>query len=154
MDGMLGRRARGLLQTVMGRRDPDRSPTRPDPGPDVVDQAVERGVANGVMSSASDRADGSSNDDRTAAIRHELEAALTRLFTQAADAILTVDADQRIVMFNHAAEQLFGCPASEALGADASRFIPEQILTPDHDHQRRVAETGVAGWRLGEVTPL
>ena len=139
MDGMLGKRALGLLHAVMGRRDPDGAPTSPDQGPDVVEQAMDRDA---------------SDADRTAATRHELEAALTTLFTQAADAIVTIDADQRIMMFNHAAEQLFGCPAGEALGANASRFIAEQLLAPDPDHERRVAETGVAGWRLGEITPL
>ena len=65
-----------------------------------------------------------------AATRREMEAALARIFTQAADAIVTIDADQRIMMFNHAAEQLFGCPASEALGSHASRFVPEPLLDP------------------------
>jgi len=32
------------------------------------------------------------------------------------DAIITVDEDQRVVLFNEAAERMFGCPAAEALG--------------------------------------
>src|SRR6188474_1619626 len=105
MDGMLGKRALGLLHAVMGRRDPAGAPTSPDQGPNVVEQAVDHVTVNGR-----------SEADQPAATRHELEAALATLFTQAADAIVTIDADQRIMMFNHAAEQLFGCPAGEALG--------------------------------------
>jgi PAS domain S-box-containing protein len=154
MDGTLGKRALGLLRSVMGRRESDRSPTRPDPGLDVVEQAVERAIVGGAMPSAPAGAVGASEADRAEATRRELEAALARIFTSAADAIFTIDVNQRILMFNRAAEQLFGCPASQALGASASRFIPEQLLTEDTDRERRAAETGVAGWRLGEVTPL
>jgi PAS domain S-box-containing protein len=115
----------------------------------VADQLV----ADAGMPSAAAGSEGDAEADR-AALRREVDAALARIFTSAADAIVTMDANQRIKMFNHAAEQLFGCPASQALGVDASRFIVERLLTPEPDHDRREAETGVAGWRLGEVTPL
>lgn len=154
MDGTLGKRALGLIQAVMGRRDPDQSPTRPDPEMDVVEQAVDHVAVNGLAPLASGDAGGASDADRAPATRRELEAALATLFTQAADAIVTVDADQCVMMFNHAAEQLFGCPASQALGQSASHFVLEPLLTPDPDYARRVTETGVDGWRLGEVTPL
>jgi PAS domain S-box-containing protein len=92
--------------------------------------------------------------DSASLIRREIEASLARLFSTAADAIFTIDADGRIMMFNHAAEQLFGCPAGEAIGQPAIRFVSEALLSPDGDLDRQLAETGVAGWRLGEVTPL
>jgi PAS domain S-box-containing protein len=92
--------------------------------------------------------------DEARTLRRELEASLAAIFTTASDAIVTVDAGHRIMMFNRAAEQLFGCPAGEALGQPAGRFVDEPLLSPDPDHSRRLAETGVAGWRLGEVTPL
>jgi PAS domain S-box-containing protein len=148
MDGTLGKRALGLLQAVMGRREPDRSPRGPDPDLDVVEQAVDHVVLNGnAPTTAHDPSDG-------VATRREIEGALSRVFTSAADAIVTIDRDQRIMMFNHAAEQLFGCPAGQALGQYAGRFIPEPLLTPGPEQESRVSETGVAGWRLGEVTPL
>ena len=152
MDGTLGKRALGLLQSVMGRREPDQSSTRPDPGPDIVEQAVERTAA--ASSATANGVEAQSEADRVEATRRELNAALSRIFTSAADAIITIDAHQRIMMFNHAAEHLFGRPADQALGATASRFILEQLLTPDPGHAGRAAETGVAGWRLGEITPL
>ena len=43
------------------------------------------------------------------------------IFTSASDAIVTVDEGQRIMMFNRAAEQLFGCSAGEAAGDAAGR---------------------------------
>jgi PAS domain S-box-containing protein len=44
----------------------------------------------------------------------------------AMDAIITVDADQHILVFNAAAEKMFDCPAQEAIGAALGRFIPER----------------------------
>ena len=154
MGGMLGKRALGLLQAVMGRREPGGSTTRSDSEPDIVEQAVDRVAVRHAMPSAPVGANGDADVDRAPASRRELEAALAKIFTSAADTILTIDENHRIVMFNRAAEQLFGCSASQALGERASRFIPEQLLVSDADQGRRVAETGVAGWRLGEVTPL
>jgi PAS domain S-box-containing protein len=150
MDGTLGKRALGLLQAMIGRRDAGRAAS----GPDIVDQVVDRVAANGGASSASPGTNGVTDADAEEAARREIESALARIFTSAADAILTIDQNQRILMFNHAAEQLFDCPASQALGQSVRRFIPEQLLEPDPEHDRRPEETGVAGWRLGEVTPL
>ena len=59
------------------------------------------------------------------------------------DAIITIDLDQRIVLFNAAAEQMFGCPVAEALGQPISRFIPERFRGPHAEHIREFGETGV-----------
>ena len=44
----------------------------------------------------------------------------------ASEAIITIDDQQRVVMINRAAQQLFGCSADEALGTDLSRFLPHR----------------------------
>nr|WP_297355801.1 PAS domain-containing sensor histidine kinase [uncultured Caldimonas sp.] len=49
----------------------------------------------------------------------------------ALEAIISVDESQHIVLFNPAAERMFGCPASTAIGSDLSRFVPER-LRPAH----------------------
>jgi PAS domain S-box-containing protein len=44
------------------------------------------------------------------------------------DAILMCDAAARVVLFNRAAEQLFGLPAAEAIGRPVTSFVPDLIL--------------------------
>jgi len=50
----------------------------------------------------------------------------TAIVSMAMDAVITLDANQRIVQFNPAAEEIFCCPAKEAIGQSISRFIPAQ----------------------------
>jgi PAS domain S-box-containing protein len=58
------------------------------------------------------------------------------------DAIISVDHDQRIVLFNRAAEQVFQCPASEAMGRPLDPFIPMRYR---HRHRKDVEQFGNSG---------
>jgi PAS domain S-box-containing protein len=69
----------------------------------------------------------------------------------AMDALITIDDDQRIVLFNPAAERMFGVPATEAIGAPLVRFIPERFRTGHAEHIRRFKETGVTNRRMGAL---
>jgi PAS domain S-box-containing protein len=51
------------------------------------------------------------------------EQRLASIIDSAMDAIVTVDAAHRIALFNDAAEKVFGCAASEAIGAPIDRFL-------------------------------
>lgn len=62
----------------------------------------------------------------------------------AMDAIITLDESQRVVLFNAAAEKIFGCPASEAIGLPLDRFIPERFRQVHRGHIHTYAETGVS----------
>ncbi len=65
---------------------------------------------------------------------HESEARLTGIINAAMDAIITVDGDLRIVMFNHAAETMFRSKSGEAVGDSLERFMPTQYHGAHHDH--------------------
>ena len=70
------------------------------------------------------------------------EARLAGIVESAMDAILSVDSAQKIVLFNAAAEKLFGWPATEALGQALDRFIPPRF----HErHRQHVAVFGQSG---------
>ncbi len=70
------------------------------------------------------------------------EGRLAGVIESAMDAILTVDEEQRIVLFNCAAERMFRCSASEALGQPITRFIPERFHAAHPGHIRKFGETG------------
>jgi two-component system cell cycle sensor histidine kinase/response regulator CckA len=72
----------------------------------------------------------------------ESEARLSGLVGSAMDAIISVDGNHRIVVFNHAAEDMFHCTAAEALGTTIDRFIPLPHRDAHADHMRRYGETG------------
>ena len=59
----------------------------------------------------------------------------------AADAIVSIDANHRIVIFNRAAEQIFGYPAAEALGKPIDLLIPERFVAA-HQHHAHAFEAG------------
>lgn len=140
MNGSFGERVRAALAALApGRAAPAPLTASPDP----LDQSV----------AAADPRQ-SATLDASEALRRELQSAVSRIFSSAADAILTVDAGGRIMMFNHAAEQLFGCQASLALGQPLTRFCAATLTEPDAGQGARLAQTGVAGWRLGEIEPL
>jgi PAS domain S-box-containing protein len=61
----------------------------------------------------------------------------------AMDAVISVNEQQNIVVFNGAAEAIFKCPASEALGANLERFIPERNRAAHAGHILRFGEHGL-----------
>jgi PAS domain S-box-containing protein len=67
---------------------------------------------------------------------------LEGIVASAMDAIISVDEQQKIVLFNTAAEQVFRCPAGEAIGSSLDRFIPERFRAVHREHVRRFGETG------------
>ncbi|HZX31439.1 MAG TPA: PAS domain S-box protein, partial [Rhodocyclaceae bacterium] len=76
------------------------------------------------------------------------------LVDSAMDAIISVDAEQRILLFNRAAEIMFGCPAAEALGSDLGRFIPARFRSTHAQHIRHFAETGTTSRAMGRLGAL
>jgi PAS domain S-box-containing protein len=71
------------------------------------------------------------------------------LFESAMDAIVTVDADQRIVAFNAAAETVFGWPRGEIVGQPLDVLIPERFRSRHHAHVDAFAHTGTTSRRMG-----
>ena len=69
----------------------------------------------------------------------------------AMDAIISVDASQRIVLFNAAAEKMFCCAAREAIGCSIERFIPDRFRAAHAGHIRRFGETGVSSRAMGHL---
>jgi len=86
--------------------------------------------------------------DVTARLRaeHELEESRTRLagiIESAMDAIITVSPERRVVVFNRAAEQMFGHTAASMPGRPFAQLLPERLQA------RCDAWFGVSSLRLG-----
>jgi PAS domain S-box-containing protein len=70
------------------------------------------------------------------------------------DGVVTVDADERVVLFNRAAERLFGVPSSEAIGSPVSRFI-QKLPVGDDASRWKTGVRDLTGTRAnGEEFPL
>src|SRR5438270_337970 len=59
---------------------------------------------------------------------------LAGVIGSAMDAIISVDQEQRIVLFNAAAERAFLFPAEDAIGQPPDRFIPERFRAQHQQH--------------------
>lgn len=68
----------------------------------------------------------------------------------AADAIISVDEDQRIVLFNRGAEQIFGYTEEEILGQPLDLLIPKRVVDVHRQHVRDFASSEVMARRMGE----
>jgi formate hydrogenlyase transcriptional activator len=87
-------------------------------------------------------------------VLQESNARLTGIVTSAMDAIIAIDDDQHIVVFNPAAEKMFGCPAREAIGSNIGRFIPQRFQADHREHIRKFGETGVTNRSMGMLDAL
>jgi len=67
----------------------------------------------------------------------------------ATDAIITIDEQHKIVLFNAAAERIFRCPASQAVGGTLDRFLPERFRAIHRKHIGRFREQGITTRRMG-----
>ncbi|MEX3693453.1 PAS domain S-box protein [Paraburkholderia sp. BR14263] len=77
------------------------------------------------------------------------EARMMGIIRSSMEAIVTVDETQRVVIFNPAAEQVFGLSAMEAIGSPISRFIPERFRAAHEQHVEQFGETGVTERQMG-----
>ena len=91
---------------------------------------------------------------RAEAALQENRQRLTGIIDSAMDAIITVDGAQRIVLFNPAAEQMFRCPAGEAIGSPIDRFIPPRLRAIHREHILHFAGTGDTSRAMGHLRPL
>lgn len=69
---------------------------------------------------------------------------LAGLVESATDAIISVDEDQLIVLFNPAAERMFGLPAAEALGQPLDALLPVESRHIHAEHLRAFARSGLS----------
>ena len=70
----------------------------------------------------------------------------------AMDAIITVDVDQRIVLYNQAAERIFGWPGEQVLGKRLEMLMPERFRIGHAAHVGRFSVAGTTSRSMGDGT--
>lgn len=64
------------------------------------------------------------------------------IYQSVGDGIVSIDAEQRIVLFNAAAERIFGYPAAEMIGQSLDLLLPERFRARHGHHIRDYASKG------------
>jgi two-component system, cell cycle sensor histidine kinase and response regulator CckA len=73
---------------------------------------------------------------------YESQARLENIINSAMDAIITMDSSQKILIFNHAAERVFGILSADVIGQPIDRFIPERYRVNHRQHVVGFGRTG------------
>jgi PAS domain S-box-containing protein len=68
----------------------------------------------------------------------------------AADAIISVDEDQVITLFNQGAERIFGYMASEVIGQPLDLLLPSDVHAAHREHIRQFSRSDEPARRMGE----
>ncbi len=69
----------------------------------------------------------------------------------AMDAIITIDDEQKIVLFNQAAENMFQWSAQDMLGRRLERLIPERFRSAHGEHIREFGRSGITTRQMGAL---
>jgi PAS domain S-box-containing protein len=67
------------------------------------------------------------------------------------DAIITVDHEQKVVVFNDAAERMFQCSFADAVGQPLDKFIPARFRDAHRHHVKGFGQSGVTSRKMGQL---
>jgi PAS domain S-box-containing protein len=78
------------------------------------------------------------------------ETQLAGVISSAMDGIITIDSDQRVLLFNQSAEKIFGWPGAEAIGQSLDQFIPTRFRGAHTSHLARFSAEKTNRRMMGE----
>jgi PAS domain S-box-containing protein len=76
---------------------------------------------------------------------------LAGIISSAMDAIISIDEEQRVTLFNAAAERMFQCSSADAIGSPLDRFIPERYRAAHRHHVVSFSRTGTTTREMGRL---
>lgn len=71
------------------------------------------------------------------------------IITSAMDAVISIDGGQRILLFNPAAERMFGIKEKDALGKSITEFMPQRFRGAHGEHVLEFGRTGISNRAMG-----
>ncbi|MBW4521054.1 MAG: PAS domain S-box protein [Scytolyngbya sp. HA4215-MV1] len=80
----------------------------------------------------------------------ESQAHFAGILAIASDAIISVDANQRIILFNQGAETIFGYSAPEILGQPLDWLLPDRFIQTHRQHINQFAASSSQARKMGE----
>ncbi|MGK7897502.1 MAG: PAS domain S-box protein, partial [Xenococcus sp. (in: cyanobacteria)] len=84
----------------------------------------------------------------------ESQARLSGILDNANEAIISVNEEQRITLFNHGAEKTFGYTASEIIGQPFELLLPSRFAQIHHQHMLDFGQTSEKARRMGGRRPV
>lgn len=109
----------------------------------------EHGDVTGFVKITRDISEGSKAGKAILESRRRMEA----IVQSAMDAIITIGEDQRVVLFNPAAEKMFGYSAKDTLGQPVTMLIPERFRANHAAYVQRFFDSGVLNRPLASARP-
>lgn len=88
---------------------------------------------------------------RVNATLQESQQRLASVIGSAMDAVISVDEQQRVTLFNSAAESMFGYGRQEVLGAPLDQLIPQRYRSSHRNHIREFGRTQGTQRRMGQL---
>ena len=79
---------------------------------------------------------------------------LSGIINTAEDAIISVDSNQQILLFNQGAEKIFCYSAEEVLGKNLSMLLPETFRSVHTSHVQNFGKSGVISRRMQERSEI
>ncbi len=126
---------------------------------ELTSARVEQAHAEGLMMVAQEARERAVEDVAHAVVGREQaeeqlvisQLRLEGIIESAMDAIITVDEDQNVVLFNRAAEEMFGCSAEAAIGQSLDRFLPGRFRETHRQHIQSFGQSGVTTRKMGQL---
>ena len=79
---------------------------------------------------------------------------LGKILDLADDAIISVDEEQRIILFNQGAERIFGYSAHDIMGKPLDVLLPQHLAEAHRKHIQEFAESPVSARRMGDRSDI